>query len=155
MRKPKRGRPKTHGGCCNGKYHPLYSTWSGMKQRCRDTNRRDSKHYSLKGVHVCKRWLSFKNFLEDMEKGWKPGLTLHRKNGSKVYGPRTTVWANWKIQNIESEHARILSLNGETMSSSEWSKKLGGAFSLVSSRLRAGWTIRRCLTTRKMRSRYS
>jgi hypothetical protein len=90
--------------------------------------------------------MDFERFLEDMEAGWKPGLTLHRIDDTKGYGPGNVEWANWKKQNCESLHARHITFNGITRTISDWSRSLGGHHMLVFNRLRYGWPLKDALT---------
>ncbi len=49
-----------------------------MRGRCLNSNHKFYCYYGGRGITVCKRWDSFKNFLADM--GEKPtGLSLGRK----------------------------------------------------------------------------
>ena len=47
-------------------YHPLYKVWSEMRQRCNTITCHAYERYGGRGITVCDRWDSFKNFLEDM-----------------------------------------------------------------------------------------
>lgn len=129
--------------------HPLYSTWSGMLQRCRDTNRRDSKHYSLKGVTVCERWKHFENFIDDVGDSYVHGLTLHRKISSIGYEPGNVIWADWKTQNSESENARIIEIDGESKTVTQWCEKTGIHKHTFYNRILRGWSERQAATTPK------
>lgn len=54
----------------------IYKSWANMIQRCNNPNHRYYLDYGGRGITVCKRWLKFENFLKDMGKNWKSGLTL-------------------------------------------------------------------------------
>lgn len=79
---------KRHGLCS----HPLYSTWSGMKERCNNKNSENYKWYGAIGVTVCKEWNDFKTFYDwSINNGWKKGLDLDKDilGDGKLYSPDT------------------------------------------------------------------
>ena len=89
-----------HGGA--------WTSWVGMRQRCRDPKIRRWKHYGGRGIKVCPRWMnSFENFLADM--GPRPaGRTVNGKrclysldrwpNPDGDYEPGNCRWATPKQQ---------------------------------------------------------
>lgn len=78
--------------------HRLYWLWQGMIQRCTNPEHHGWKWYGGKGIKVCDRWREFPRFLEDMETGFKEGLTLDRKDGNKDYFKENCRWATWAEQ---------------------------------------------------------
>ena len=81
---------------CNRKHnkhgfykHPLYTTWSNMKQRCLNPKDKDYKHYGGRGIKISSLWvddfLTFKQWAD--KKGYTPGLTLDRINNNGNYEP--------------------------------------------------------------------
>lgn len=75
-----------------------YRSWQSMKGRCLNPRLKEWKYYGGRGIRVCKRWMTFTNFLADM--GERPlGKTLDRfpnKNGN--YKPSNCRWATPKEQ---------------------------------------------------------
>lgn len=45
----------------------FYNIWNGMIARCYNQNHKAYKSYGKKGVTVCRRWLLFENFLNDIK----------------------------------------------------------------------------------------
>ena len=68
---------------------PLYKVWTGMKQRCLNTNANRYDRYGGRGIQVCSEWQnSFEVFEKWMlENGYKNGLTIDRKNNDGNYNP--------------------------------------------------------------------
>ncbi len=83
----------------NHSKHPLYSTWSGMVQRCYNKNTFGYNNYGGRGISVCDEWLSdFKKFVDDV--GEKPSSehSLDRIDVNGHYVKENVRWANKSIQ---------------------------------------------------------
>lgn len=84
----------TKHGMANTK---TYNNWHGMKTRCYNKNEKNYKYWGGRGIKVCKRWMKFENFLEDMGECPK-GKSLDRKNNDKGYCKENCRWATPKQQ---------------------------------------------------------
>lgn len=92
-----------HGQAKTSTYH----IWFDMKRRCLDPTRKGYENYGGRGIVVCDRWMSFKNFYTDM--GDRPdSLELERVNNSEGYNPTNCVWATHTQQ---SRNKRTNKLN--------------------------------------------
>lgn len=91
---------KGHTSVGNGsvRHHSkTYIAWRSMKERCLNDQHPDYADYGGRGITICKRWLAFLNFLEDM--GDAPvGTTLERKNVDGNYEPDNCIWASSATQ---------------------------------------------------------
>jgi hypothetical protein len=89
------------------RFHPMYTLWNNMRQRCSNSKNKDYSRYGAQGVMVCKRWNNFANFLEDM--GEKPeGQSLDRIDNKGNYTPENCRWATYAQQ---THNSRVVSLN--------------------------------------------
>ncbi|MEK0337174.1 MAG: hypothetical protein QQN41_07060, partial [Nitrosopumilus sp.] len=70
-----------HGHFKNGQMTKIYKSWSCMIQRCTNHNNKSYHNYGGRGIMVCKRWMKFKNFLEDMGEPPK-GYQIDRINNN-------------------------------------------------------------------------
>lgn len=129
-----------------------YSVWSGMLSRCSPGNKNSkvAKNYYLKGIRVCDRWMSFKNFVEDM--GLRPnGLTIDRIDGNKGYELGNCRWADYKTQANNTSRNVFIEHNGERKTIFGWAEVVGISGNAMVHRLRRGWTIEKALSTKYSR----
>lgn len=78
--------------------HPLYRTWSTMRQRCGNPNNAKYHLYGGRGISVDNSWNSFPVFLRDM--GERPkGTTLDRKDNNLGYSKENCRWSSSSEQN--------------------------------------------------------
>lgn len=126
-----------------------YGIWASMKQRCNNPKSQMWYLYGKRGIGFCKSWESFDNFYRDM--GQKPiGFSLGRINNDQNYSPRNCRWESTMQQSRNKRNNHFISFQGKHMVMSDWSKLLGFKKSLISSRLRNGWSIKDALTFRPL-----
>ncbi len=131
---------------CGCHYHrmtdsPEWNSWRCMKSRCYKINDKEYKNYGARGIIVCDRWLnSFKNFFADM--GPRPfGYTIDRIDNNGNYEPTNCRWATAKEQGNNSRVNRIITFNNISLNLIQWSERLNISTSIISKRLKAGWTM--------------
>lgn len=109
----------------HGKSNTLtYRVWNTMLIRCGDPENKKFPIYGGRGITVCDRWKDFLNFLSDM--GEKPaGLSIERINNNGNYEPDNCKWATAKEQANNTRRNRRITYNGETLTLTEWSQRLG------------------------------
>ena len=69
-----------------------YTSWRGILQRCTNPNIKNYSNYGGRGIRVCKRWIKFGNFYQDMGKR-PPGKSIDRKDNNKNYKKSNCRWA--------------------------------------------------------------
>lgn len=96
------------------KNHYLYPRWKGMISRCYNKNDKDYKNYGNKGIVVCKRWLFFDNYIEDVKliEGWDEELVKNSKleldkdiSKNNIYDLISCLWIT-KKENLKESNAR-------------------------------------------------
>ena len=80
----------------------IYQTWCSMLKRCRDENHKSYKNYGGRGITVCKKWLKFENFYNDVGDRPSRKYTLERIDNNKGYFPNNIKWATMKEQSNNS-----------------------------------------------------
>ena len=126
----------------------LYRIWQAMKNRCRNKNTINYKHYGGKGVKVCKDWQDFMSFYEwAMAHGYNDTLSIDRINSNGNYEPSNCRWATQKMQVNNCSRNRILEFKGEKHTVSEWGEITGIGKNNISNRInQKGWSIEKALT---------
>lgn len=125
----------------------FWYVWCAMRNRCRNKNRKDYKHYGGRGITVDPHWNSFENFETDMGPTYKEGLELDRINNDKGYSKENCRWSTRaeQLQNYRKNHN--LTYKGKTMSLTMWSKAIGMNYSTLRSRINdSGWSVKESLT---------
>lgn len=78
----------------------LYKAWASMKQRCENPNNGSYRDYGARGITVCTEWHDFETFYKwAAEQGYRPGLTIERKNNNLGYCPSNCTLATRAQQN--------------------------------------------------------
>lgn len=122
----------------------LYSTWSGMKQRCYDPKSDSYKNYGGRGIKICDEWrLNFLAFKEwSLANGARKGLTIDRIDNNGIYCPNNCRWVDLTTQANNTRQNRIIEYNGKVHTLSEWSRKVGIGADIIRGRIdRYGYSI--------------
>lgn len=145
------GLAKTNHGECAGrrqgkKVSAEYNIWVLMIQRCYTPTNNVYHYYGGRGIQVCDRWReSFSAFLDDMGRKPSPRHSLDRKDNSLGYSPENCRWATRIEQGRNRRNNRLITINGETRTLSEWAELSGVDRSTIGRRLNHGWPSERLL----------
>lgn len=123
-----------------------YNTWLCMRSRCMIKTNKHYKNYGGRGIIVCKRWNNFKNFLNDMGRRPSEKHSIDRENNDGNYCPSNCRWATNLQQSLNKRNNHIMSLNGKTMTASQWTAELGFKRGVIAGRRYHGWDDHRALT---------
>jgi hypothetical protein len=135
-----------HGHRRIGQRDPTYQAWDSMVQRCTNPNVPRWSAYGGRGIKVCKRWLTFENFLADM--GARPaGRTLERRKNHLGYTPSNCVWATHQEQMRNTRKNVWVRWRGRERLLCELADAHGIPVNIASTRVRRGWSAKRALTT--------
>lgn len=107
------------------------------------------KNYGGRGIRVCERWSSFRNFLDDMGKRPSAQHSIDRIDNNGNYEPGNCRWATRQEQNSNTRTTFRITHpeTGETCSASEWSRRIGAkSTTTVADRIRNGWPLLLALT---------
>ncbi len=137
-------RSLTHGHTANGIISLTYHTWEQMIQRCTNPNNKDYKDYGGRGIKVCKSWLKFEGFFQDMVKRPK-GLSLDRIDNNGNYCKENCRWATNKEQHRNTRRAILVIIYGVTKPLAEWCEIYNMNYNTVRNRLCYGWTSEEAL----------
>lgn len=133
-----------HGG--NGT--DIYAIWQGIVARCTKTRCGAYPQYGGRGIRICKRWLRFENFRDDIGPRPSKEHTIERKDNDGPYAPWNCVWDTRKAQARNTRRNHLLTFRGETRCIAEWADVVGIPQDNISERInRRGWSVERALTT--------
>lgn len=126
---------------------PEYRIWWSMLKRCTLPSDSAFHKYGALGISVCERWQTFENFFSDMGSRPTGDHSIDRIDGTGDYTPNNCRWATRHQQQNNIKNNRRLTVNGVTMTVSEWDRKTGYRRGVIASRLRLGWTADQAILT--------
>lgn len=138
---------KTHGH--RAKRTKEHTAWVHMIQRCTNPKHPYYKSYGGRGIKVCKRWLKFEHFLEDVGLSPSPKHSLDRfpdNNGD--YEPSNFRWATTTEQNSNQRRTKFITHNSVTKTLTQWANDTSIGLKTLHYRIKTGWPIDLALTKR-------
>jgi hypothetical protein len=122
-----------------GKHTLLYEKWKGIFARCNNKNNISYKNYGGRGIKICPEWHDFASFRDwALANGYQDDLSIDRIDVNGNYEPLNCRWITIKEQSNNKRNNKFIDYNGERLTYTEWSRRLGH-HSLVGERIKAGW----------------
>ena len=138
----------THGDTCNKEWNRLYRIWSLMKDRCNNNNNRAYKYYGGKGISICNEWYDYKQFREwAYMNGYGDKLTIDRIDCNGNYCPENCRWVPMASQSGNRSSCHYITIDGETHTLSDWSRKYNISRKTIRERINNGWSEYDAVTT--------
>lgn len=118
----------------------LKKTWRNMLNRC-SPKAPCRRNYYDRGISVCKDWLSFERFRDEMGEPPSDGMSIDRINVNLGYSRENCRWATQTQQMRNTTTNRIVAWNGKSVCISELALSLGIKPNTLLYRLRRGWSV--------------
>lgn len=122
--------------------HRIYKIYRGMKSRCSCKTDYHYKWYGEKGIKVCDEWLNdFMSFYNwSMQNGYADDLSIDRINNNGNYEPNNCRWITQQEQCNNTRRNHYITINGETLTITQWAKKSGVNRKAIERKLKKGIT---------------
>lgn len=107
--------------------HLADCVYSDMKRRCYDPKFPEYKRYGAVGITMCDEWLKSPKAYVDwcMAHGWKPGLSVDRKDNNKGYSPENCRIGDDILQANNKRNNRRVTVDGVEHTVAEWARITG------------------------------
>ena len=119
----------------NLSFDPLYKIYTGMKNRCYNSNDPNYKKYGEKGITICDEWLGENGVYNFFDWAYENGyyyeklpngrtlLTIDRIDNNKGYSPINCRWVTNEIQARNKKTTVYVQINGEQVNLREYAEK--------------------------------
>jgi hypothetical protein len=134
-------RRTTHGATVDargGKVDRLYKLWTGIKNRCLNSNHKHYHRYGGRGITVCREWADSYEVFRAAVGDAPAGMTLDRIDNSKGYEPDNVRWATRKEQANNRDTNVVVTWEGQSKTLMQWAEQLGWKYGLIASRWKLG-----------------
>jgi hypothetical protein len=111
-----------------------------MRYRCESPSHPSYEWYGARGIRVCERWQTFKNFEADMSP--RPlGMTLDRRDANGHYEPGNCRWATHSDQNKNQRRTRRVTVEGREYVAFDLAEQSGLVTGTIINRARLGLSL--------------
>lgn len=118
----------------------IYKIFIKMKSRCYNSNDTRYNNYGYRGVRICNEWLndfmSFHNW--SINNGYTDKLSIDRIDVNGNYEPNNCRWVDNFVQNNNKTNNRIVCINGESKTMTQWCKEYELDENILYSRIKRG-----------------
>lgn len=159
LTKIRNSEARTIHGLTKTKFH---QTWSSIKARCFRKTHIQYQNYGARSITVCDRWKnSFLAFKEDMYQSYldhvkefgEKNTSIDRINNDGNYEPNNCRWATIEEQANNKTTSHFITINNETLTLSQWVRKLGVSRATVKQKIRRGMSdVDALLTSRRVKN---
>lgn len=130
----------------------FFNIWCKILQRCNSNNKNNKNYYNYKyrGITVCKEWLKFKNFKQNMYESYlkhceefgEKNTQIERINNDLGYYKQNCKWATLKEQANNTRKNVFITYKNKTQTLAQWSNELNINYNTLYGRLnRSIWSI--------------
>ena len=146
---------------------PEYDRFQKMRQRCLNPRDRWYPDYGGRGIRICQGWSTFERFYNDVGQRPDASYSLDRTDNNGHYScgyceeciannwPKNWRWATKKQQSDNRRCNVLITMNGETLTLSDWARRLNVSYGTLSSRRSRGMQGADLLNPVKQRRAFS
>lgn len=147
-------RNTKHGCTITGQKDRLYTVWASMKNRCNNPNSDFYYRYGGRGIKVCEEWKN--DYAAFKEWAYANGYdenadfmqcTIDRIDLDKGYSPENCRWTDIVSQANLRSNSHWITYKGKTQTLAQWARELGVGYSMLSIRLKKGWSVEEAFET--------
>lgn len=119
-----------------------------MLRRCYTPGTRRYERYGGRGIRVCDEWRIWPDafYAWALENGYKPSLTIERKDVNGDYCPENCCFATVVEQANNRTSNVFLEWNGKRQTITQWAKEIGVKYRTLTRRMAKGWSVDRIFT---------
>jgi hypothetical protein len=142
-----------HGCAKHNQVDRLYRVWKQIRNRCNNPNVKGYKYYGGRGIQICDEWNDYENFRKwaiangyDEKAKWGD-CTIDRIDSNGNYKPDNCRWVDMKTQSNNKSTNHYITYNNETHTLAEWERLTGISRSVITCRIKRGWSVEKTFTT--------
>ena len=116
----------------------IRSIFSGMKERCYDTNNKNYNQYGAKGICICEEWLRTPNTFEQwaLANGYADDLTIDRIDSGGNYTSDNCRWLPIEENARRAGKVNWIEIDGVILTGRQWAEKLQLGINIINTAIR-------------------